>query len=74
MTVGATLMLVWCAGSWDLKWIHQGDVSFFPCPNTRSMPASSIIHMVLTRFIQILTSQIPMHILMLDMDKGLDLF
>ena len=27
--VGAPLMLLWCAGSWDLKWMHQGDVSLF---------------------------------------------
>ena len=27
--VGVPVMLVWCAGSWDLKLIHQGDVSFF---------------------------------------------
>ena len=28
MMVGAPMMLVWCADSWDLRWMHQGDVSF----------------------------------------------
>ena len=26
---GAPMMLVWCAGSWGLKWMYHGDVSFF---------------------------------------------
>ena len=35
MIVGAQVMLVWCAGSWALKWIHHGDVSPFLCPTRR---------------------------------------
>ena len=32
MIAGAPPMLLWCAGSWDLKWMYQGNVSLFLCP------------------------------------------
>ena len=29
MIAGAETMLVWCADSWDLKWMYLGRVSYF---------------------------------------------
>ena len=55
--VGTPMMLVWCAGSLDLKWMYQGDVSlFFLClfwlktctlQMKTCMGASNVVHTVL---------------------------